>query len=239
LNDGVRTPSEAIRAMIVLALSSPRFVYHVEIDGTEIGSFDDLLQLSAHEVASRLSYTFWQTMPDEELWAAAEDGSLVTDAGFTEQLERVFADPRTKETLWRFWSEWLRFEKFTGFEASRPAFQALAEGESVGEDGHDHYADMVQEMRDLTELFTFEKSATLADLLTTDLSVTKSVDLARLYGVTPWSGSGAYPTLENRAGLLQRGALLVSSLEQTNPFHRGAFVRRYLLCDDLPQPDPN
>src|SRR5690606_22828163 len=73
------------------------------------------------------------------------------------------------------------------------------------------------------------------------ISVTPSTDLAALYGVEPWSGSGPYPTFPSgeRAGLLQRAALLVSNLEQTNPFHRGALVRRAILCDDLPQPDPN
>jgi len=241
LNDGVRSPAQAIRAMVVVALSSPRLVHQVEIDGGAIQSETDLLQLTSYEIAARLSYTFWQTMPDAALWAAAEDGSLATDAGFAGQLQRVFADGRTRETLWQFWNEWMRFEKFTGFETTRPAFKALAAGESIGEAGHDHYADMVQEVRSLTELFTFERSATVADLLNTDVSVTKSSDLARLYGVQPWSGSGEYPKLPfgTRAGLMQRAALLVSNLEQTNPFHRGAFVRRELLCDPLPQPDPN
>jgi hypothetical protein len=98
---------------------------------------------------------------------------------------------------------------------------------------------MVEEIFDLTALFTFERQGTLSDLLTTNLSVTQSDDLASLYEVEAWDGSSDYPTLSNRAGLLQRGALLVSNLEQTNPFHRGALVRRAILCDDLPQPNPN
>jgi hypothetical protein len=240
LNDGVRSPAQAIRAMVVVALSSPRFVHQVEIDGSALPSTDDVLQLDAYEIASRLSYTFWQTMPDAELFQAADDGSLASDDGFQAQLERVFGDPRAQQTLWSFWNEWFRFEKFTGFETTRPALQALAQGESLGVLGHDHYADMVQEVRDLTALFTFQKRATVSDLLSTDLSVTKSADLAHLYGVSAWSGQGEYPRLPpNRVGLLQRAALLVSNLEQTNPFHRGAFVRRTLLCDPLPQPDPN
>jgi hypothetical protein len=227
--------------MIIVALSSPRFVNQVEIDGTALSSSEDLLQLTSFEIASRLSYTFWQTMPDEALLNAAEDGSLASDAGFTAQLQRVFDDPRTRETLWSFYDEWFRFEKFTGFETTRPALQALAAGESLGEPGHEHYRDMVQEVRDLTELFTFKRNGTLAELLTTDVSVTESADVARLYGVLPWSGSGDYPKLPagERAGLLQRAALLVSNLEQTNPFHRGASIRRAVLCDPLPQPDPN
>jgi Protein of unknown function (DUF1592)/Protein of unknown function (DUF1588)/Protein of unknown function (DUF1595)/Protein of unknown function (DUF1587) len=241
LNDGVRSPAQAIRAMVIVALSSPRFVNQVEVDGTPLAASADVLQLTAYEIASRLSYGFWQTMPDTELLAAAEDGSLATDAGFGKQLDRVFADPRTQETLWSFWNEWFRFEKFTGFETTRPALQALAMGESLGVAGHDHYRDMVQEVRDLTQLFTFQRTSTVADLLTTDLSVTKSADLAHLYGVPAWSGTGDYPKLPagQRAGLLQRAAVLVSNLEQTNPFHRGALIRRSLLCDPLPQPDPN
>ena len=71
-------------------------------------------------------------MPDDALLAAAADGSLGTDAGFTTQLDRVFADPRTRDTIWQFWNEWLRFESFTGFSAERPAFKALAAGEKPG-----------------------------------------------------------------------------------------------------------
>ena len=57
----------------------------------------------------------------------------------------------------------------------------------------------------------------------------------------PWSGSDDYPKLPpgTRLGLLQRAGLLVANLEQTNPFHRGALIRRSVLCDALPQPDPN
>jgi hypothetical protein len=242
LNDGERTPAEAVRAMVIVALASPRFVNHVEIDGAAVNAGSDaMLQLSSYEIASRLSYLFWQTMPDAELLEAAADGSLATEAGFATQLARVFDDDRTRETIWQFWNEWLRLERFTGFETSRPGFQSLAQGQQVGEAGHEHYADMVDEIRTLTELFTFERGATVKALLETTESVTQSEDLARLYGAKPYDGSGDYPELPagTRAGLLQRGALLVSNLETTNPFHRGALVRKNLLCDSLAQPDPN
>jgi hypothetical protein len=239
LNDGERSPAEVVRAVVVVAFSSPRFINQVEIDGTIANDAGDLLQLSAYEIASRLSYTFWDTLPDAELWGAAHDGSLTTEAGFQAQLDRLISDSRARDTLFRFWDEWLRLERFTGFETARPAFQALAEGEFIGEPGHDHYQDMVAEVRELTELFTFERAGTVTDLLLSNVSVTQSADLARLYGVAPYSGAGEYPSLTDRAGLLQRAALLVSNLEQTNPFHRGALVRSKILCDPLPQPDPN
>jgi len=235
------TAAESIRNVVVAMMMSPRFVNHLELDGAPISGRQDYLQLSPYEVASRLSYTFWQTMPDDQLLAAAGDGSLATDAGFQTQLDRVFADPRTHETMWQFWNEWMRFDSFTGFASERPAFQALAAGENLGVSGHDHWGDMVTEVRDLTELYTWTQKGTFLDLMTSTVSVTKSADLAHLYGVPAWSGKGDYPRFTDggRTGLLQRAALLASSLEQTNPFHRGALIRRAILCDNLPRPDPN
>src|SRR4029078_11508314 len=136
------------------------------------------------------SYTFWQTLPDDALLAAAAatgDASLATDAGFKTQLARVFADRRTRDTIWQFWNEWMRFEAFTGFSSDRPGFMALAAGENVGVAGHDHWGDMVDEIPHLTELYTCTWHGRLDDLMTSDLSVTKSADLAHLYGVSAWS----------------------------------------------------
>ncbi len=240
LNNGERSPAQVIRAAVIVALSSPRFIYHVEVDGEAVGAEADVLKLDAFEVASRLSYTFWRTMPDAELLELAKTGELLEEDVYQKQLLRVWEDERTHDTLNQFWVEWLSLEKFTGFETTRPGFKSLAAGEAIGEDGHDYYGDMVTEIKDLVAHFTFESPSPLRDLLTTNLSVTPSEDLASLYGVEPWDGEGDYPTLPDgeRAGLLQRGALLVSNLEHTNPFHRGALIRRNILCDPLPQPDP-
>lgn len=229
--------AEQIRAVLLSALISPRFVNHVEVDGAWIGGATDLLQLSAYEVVSRLSYTFWQTMPDPELFQAAADGSVLTSAGLARTVQRVLDDARTKDTLWRFWREWFALDGFTGFEFERPGFQALTADLNVNEQ---LYEEMKAEVRALTDEFTFSQPGTLRDLIETDVSVTQSTQLAGIYGIEPWSGVGAYPRFDTsqRAGLFQRAALLVSSLEQTNPFHRGAFFKRHLLCEALPSPDP-
>jgi hypothetical protein len=233
--------TEAIRNVVVMLLMSPRFVNHLELAGTPMPGNADVLALDPYEIASRLSYTFWQTLPDDALLAAAADGSLATDAVFNTELDRVFADPRTRNTVWQFWNEWMKFDSFTGFSSDRPAFMTFAAGENVGVAGHDHWTDMVTEIHDLTDLYTWTQTGTLDDLLTSNLSVTKSADLAHLYGVPAWSGSGDYPkfTDGSRTGILQRAALLADNLETTNPFHRGAMIRRSILCDDLPRPDPN
>jgi hypothetical protein len=74
----------------------------------------------------------------------------------------------------------------------------------------------------------------------TDLSVTASPHLAALYGVEPWDGVSDPPRMPEgeRAGILTRVALLISGTHETDPVHRGATVRRRILCESLPSPDP-
>ena len=125
-NDGQRSPAEVFQMITVLLLTSPRFLNHLELEGSPIAGREDFLALSPHEMASRLSYAFWQTMPDEPLFAAAAASgpdSLATETGFRKQLDRVFADPRTRDTVWQFWNEWLRLESFTGFATTRPGWR--------------------------------------------------------------------------------------------------------------------
>src|SRR5690606_38210280 len=101
------TAAEQVRAVILAALISPRFVHQVEVDGAWVSGGSSMLQLSPYEVVSRLSYTFWETMPDRELFEAAKDGSVLTADGLRQTLDHVIADPRAKQTLWKFWREWL------------------------------------------------------------------------------------------------------------------------------------
>jgi hypothetical protein len=236
-----QSTAENIRSLIVAVLLSPPFLLQLEINGAEKPGTPSVLQLDAFESASRLSYAFWKTAPDNTLFEAAASGALDTEAGYAAQVDRLLADPRAKEGYWSFWNSWLKFDSFTGFDTQRPGMKALAAGESLGEPGHEHYRDMVQEVRTLVERATFDKKQTFRDLLLTDESVTASSDLAKLYGVAPFTGVGAPPKFppNTRAGLLHRAALLVSNLEQTNPFHRGATIRKSILCDDVASPDPN
>src|SRR5260221_102306 len=192
LNDGMRTPVEVLRMAVTKLLLSPSFLNHVQVDGATINARQDYLPLSPYEVASRLSYHFWQTMPDQALLTAADDGSLGTDAGYQAAVDRLVADARAKDTAWTFWSQWLKTGGFFGFSTNRPAFDALVKGENVNVAGHDVYGDMVQELRDLTELFTWKQAGTIADLLGADVSVPKSADLAHIYGLAPWDGSSPY-----------------------------------------------
>ena len=227
---------DAFRAIVFSLLLTPQFLYHVQVDGD---GDDARFDLDAWSLASRLSFHFWQTMPDAELFAAAADGSLATEDGYLAQLDRVFADPRTQATVDRFYDEWLQLGWLTQFPAT-PAFATFVEGTSVGDAEADHLAAAQAEIHALVRHYTFEEDGTLADLLLSDLSFTTSPHLAALYGVEPWDGTSELPRMPTgeRAGLLTRVAFLLTGDQETHPVHRGAAVQRRILCNELPQPDP-
>lgn len=88
--------TEMFRSLGFMVLMSPQFLYSVEVDGEGEGEGEDLVyDLDGYGLASRLTFHFWQSMPDAALFAAAADGSLLTDDGYRAQLDRVFDDPRT------------------------------------------------------------------------------------------------------------------------------------------------
>jgi Protein of unknown function (DUF1588)/Protein of unknown function (DUF1592)/Protein of unknown function (DUF1595)/Protein of unknown function (DUF1587)/Protein of unknown function (DUF1585) len=229
--------TEAVRGMVFAVLMAPQFLYHVEV----AGEGDDVqFELGPYELASRLSFHFWQSLPDESLFAAAADGSILTDDGYAAQLDRVFEDPRTQATIDRFYDEWLQLGWLTQFPAT-PAFAAFAEGTTIGEPGADHLAAAQAEIHALTRYYTWQTDGTVADILLTDRNFTTSPHLAALYGVEPWDGQSEPPSIPGgeRAGILTRTGFLVTGDHETHPVHRGAAVRRRILCEALPSPDPS
>ena len=239
LDDGSRDGRELFRALVLSVLMAPSFLYHVELEGETLDGDEVYYELGPYELASRLSYHFWQSMPDDALLAAAADGTLGTDEGYAEQARRVFEDPRTQDALQAFYAEWFRLGTLTGF-ADTEGFRTFAEGTTVGDPDADHARAMSAEIEAMTAHFTWEAEGSMRDLLLTDLSFTRSPHLAALYGVEPWDGASEPPRLpaEERAGILTRAAFLATGTHETHPVHRGATVRRRILCNDLPSPDP-
>ena len=239
-----RTGPENYRDIATALLMSPRFVYHFEVEGAPAVDRADILVLDGYEIASRLSYHFWQSMPDDELLAAAADGSLNDEAGYQEQLERLLQGDRTRETTEGFYREWFVAREFGGI-ADTAAFRTFSEdldtfaGDPV-EVGDALRDAMRDELDALTTYYTFENDGTVSDLLTTNLSFTDSPLLAELYGVQPWDGTGEPPQFAEgeRAGVHTRAATLVTGDHTTNPIHRGVDIQHRLLCADIPAPTP-
>jgi hypothetical protein len=240
LNDGTRSGRDLFRGLLFVLLQAPSFAYHVELDGNAVGADDNDYKLDAYGLASRLSYHFWQTMPDKDLFAAAADGSLLTDDGYAAQVNRLFSDPRTRDAIAIFYKEWWHIGWLNEFPDT-PGLQTLAKGTTIFQMGADHLQAMTDEIRALTEHFTFATPGTYKDLLVTDLSFTRSPNLASLYGVQPWDGTSAYPHMPagERSGILTRGSFLVNDNYETHPIHRGVTIKRRFLCQEIEPPDPS
>lgn len=220
---------DRLHAVVFVTLMGPDFLYRFENRGApESGR---VIALTPHELASRLSYHFWGGPPDDALLAAAEDGSLATDEGYAAQVDRLLADPRTDAMLEVFFGEWLHLEG--GELTDGPRLEVLRQG--LETDG------LTAEMRDeVHQLLRWhmERGDGWGDVLTSPYSFARDERLASIYGVPAWDGASEPPRLPEgeRSGLITRAALLQTSDGSTNPFRRGAFLRRMVLCDRVDPP---
>jgi hypothetical protein len=221
---------------ITLLLTAPHMLYFVE-HGQE--SPEERVALDAYEIASRLSYHFWQTLPDEELFEAARSGALLDEEGFTTQVDRVWADPRTRDAVGSFFAEWLDNTTLEELDSrvGTPVFDSFAGDFTPGPELRER---MLAEVTDAATYYAFEGSGSFGEFLSSTRSFAKTDDLASIYGVAPWSGEGEPPALgPERVGLITRAAYLATGSANTRPIMKGVFLRKALLCDDIPPPPPN
>jgi hypothetical protein len=222
-----------VELVLQTMLQSPHFLYRVELGGSAPVE-RDVVALGPYELASRLSFLFWGSMPDETLLDAAERGELGTPEELEAQARRLLADPRAREAVARFHVSWLGLSHV----------EELSKDTSV-------YPDYDETLRPLwreeAERFlghvVFEGSGTVEELFTASYSF-MNADLAAFYGVANGPSGAAFEQVElgptERAGLLTLPAVLATYAKQnqSSPVHRGKFVRERLLCQTL-QPPPN
>jgi hypothetical protein len=222
-----------IELVIRAALQSPNFLYRVEY-GMPARPHEKLVRLTQHEIAARLSYLIWSTMPDESLGAAADSGQLETAQQIAGRAESMFDDPRARKALPEFYRQWLGLGGLTSLgkdSGVHPEFDpALREAMSA-------------ELPAFVQHVLWSADRRLGTLLTAPLGFV-SGPLAGLYGVS--APAGSTPQLvkldpAERAGVLtQAGFLAVHSLpNQSSPVRRGKFVRERVLCQEAPAPPPN
>ncbi|MGE0789786.1 MAG: DUF1592 domain-containing protein [Sandaracinaceae bacterium] len=224
---------ERMHAVIFTTLMGPDFLYRFENQG-QLVEDDTAIALTGFELASRLSYHFWSEPPDDELLRAAADGELEDDAGYAAQVDRLLDDPRADATIQGFFDEWLRLERAD--LTSGPRLDVLRDGMDVSQ-----LADQARE--EVHDLIRYELAdgGSWHDVLTSPRSFARGEPLASIYGVSPWDGTSAPPMLDpgERSGLLTRAGMLVTTDGSTNPFRRGAFLRRNILCDHVDPPPGN
>ncbi len=219
-----------MRVVLEAMLQAPHFLYRLELSTAKA---NDVVPLSRGELATRLSYALWQSMPDEALFAAVDDGSLSTPEGYTAQVRRLLADPRAIGTVQRFHAQLLRFDLYADLTRSTTLFPEFSTPLR---------ASMQEEPRRLIEGVVFQEKKGLAALLTTPTSYVDA-NLARVYGLPGTFGASFDKvtfTDGRRGGLLTQVGFLALNATSTesDPIHRGTSVNFKLLCAPL-SPPPN
>jgi hypothetical protein len=230
---------QAYADVVGVMLNSPPFLYFVEQGTSEVSGQPGVYELSPFELASRLSYQFWDTMPDDALWKAASDGSLSQPDVYAREVNRLYDDARTRPTISRFVADWLKVDDLPALDARNqdPLFRGFAGADLPLPELRQQ---MVDDVLALVDFFIWNRMGSMDDLLTTELSFNKGPNLAKIYGVAPWDGVSTPPSFASgqRPGLLTRALFLTSGSANTRPIMKGVFIRRNVLCDDIPPPPP-
>jgi hypothetical protein len=221
---------DAIRLVVTGMLQSPYFLYRWEL-GDAPQKDGVLVKLNSYEIASRLSYFFWATMPDSKLFEAAGRNELQNPDQIAAQARRMMGDGKFKDGILDFSQQWLGVVGLPTLEKDASFMNYSAE---VG-----------QSMLDETSAFfgslMFGPNATGSlDALYSSTASFADAKLAKLYGTTV-SGDGQQPVSLNgtqRAGILTQAAFLAghADADYPHPVKRGVHVLRNVLCQDIPGP---
>ncbi len=227
-----------VAAVITGLLNAPQFLYLVERGEQALPGQADTFALSAWELAQRLSFHFWNTMPDARLRELALSGELLVDEVYEGEVERLWADGRTHDTITRFFREWLKLEALP--DLHRNVLDAVFSSFAIPNlPSVDLRAAMIDEVLDLLNHYTWDVPSGLSEVFLTPYAFTKSDELAKIYGIEAWDGSSNPPALEGRPGILTRAAFLATGTANTRPIMKGVFIRTNVLCDEIPPPPPN
>jgi hypothetical protein len=220
-----------IEAAIQRILADPEFIYRSEIEPVNVAE-GSLYQISDLELASRLSFFLWSSIPDAELIELATQGRLHNPDVLQQQVQRMFSDPRSEAFIENFTGQWLNVR---GMAASEPVVELFPDFDSTLRDA----------FREEIELFfasIIQEDRSILDLLTADYTFVNE-RLARHYGISDIYGSQFRrvelgPEHDMRRGLLGKGALLTitSDAARTSPIKRGKWFLETFL--DVSPPDP-
>ena len=220
----------ALRRLLV----SPEFLFRVERDPEGVAAGGNY-RLSGLELASRLSFFLWSSIPDDELLAVAERGELGDARVFEAQVERMLADPRSEALVGNFAGQWLTLRNAAAVRPDEDEFPDFGEG-------------LRQAFRRETELLfdsVLREDRSALDLLAADYTFVNE-RLARHYGIPNVRGSHfRRVALDDadaaRGGLLGHGSILTvtSYANRTSPVNRGKWVLENILGTPPPPPPPD
>jgi uncharacterized protein DUF1592/uncharacterized protein DUF1588/uncharacterized protein DUF1587/uncharacterized protein DUF1585/uncharacterized protein DUF1595 len=226
-----------VRLAVQAILASPRFLFRLEQQTPTVlkasnGTSNGTYRISDQDLASRLSFFLWGTLPDAELMKAASQGLLKTPAMLEKQVRRMLTDPRSEALSTRFAGQWLRLQDL---EKIHPDYLLYPQYDDT----------LAQAMLRETELFfdsIVRDDRNVLDLLTADYTFVNG-RLATHYGIPNVTGN-AFQRVQlpaYRRGLLGQGSILTltSVADRTSPVQRGKWVMEVLLGTPPPPPPPN
>jgi hypothetical protein len=148
-----------IKQVTKTMLSSLQFLYRIEIDPKP--SSTDAHPLDPYELASRLSYLGWSTMPDDELLALAKSGELSQNSVLSSQVDRLLADKRSNQFVSSFAGQWLGLRDLASHQVEPTAFPQWSEAmrQAMIDEGFAYFSDFLTGPRSMTEFFTVVTNA--------------------------------------------------------------------------------
>jgi len=219
----------AIRKTMAMLLISPKFIYLVEPSPPT----DSARRLNADELATRLSYFLWASMPDEELRRLAASEELLKPEVLKEQVHRMRCDAKFQRFVKHFSSQWLGLS----------AMDHVAVNPKV----YPQFSDEIREnLKQETLAFAshvFKEDLSCRNFVSSDFAMLNQV-VAQHYGVAGVDGSHFRPVSldgdSGRGGVLTQGTVMIMGSDGTesNPIYRGVWLRKRLFADPPPPPPP-
>src|SRR4051812_21788835 len=217
-----------IKAALQALLASPRFVFRFESTPT-LAKAGQSYRVSDLDLASRLSFFIWNTVPDAELVKVATAGTLHTPAMLDKQVRRLLADPRAESLSTRFASQWLRLQDVEKIHPDALLFP-----------GFDN--ELAESYKRETQLFfdsIVREDRNILDLLNADYTFVNE-RIARVYGMPNIVGENfrRVTVADERRGILGQGSVLMqtSVADRTSPVQRGKWIMEVLLGSPPPAP---
>jgi hypothetical protein len=223
---------DGVALVIEGMLQSADFLYRVEATDPT-APLTETAPVAPYEMATRLSYFLWGTLPDQALFDAAAANQLATADQVKTQVTRMLADARARQAVASFHGEWLSTGVVRGVDKDKTMFPEFTDAIR---------ADMQQEISTFVDQ-VFWTDGKFETLMSAPYSY-MNAELAAFYGVTPPAGTGFAKVMldpTQRAGIVTSPAILASNAKpnQTSPVLRGKFVREQFLCQQLPSPPAN
>jgi hypothetical protein len=223
--------AEGIEAIVQIMTLSPSFLYRTERGLNVMGT--DYQKLAPYEMASRLSYLIWGSLPDADLFKAAQDNALSTRAEVFAQAQRMMKDPRAAEMAANFGTQWLALERLDEvvkdpaiYPEYKPELDALFKRET-----------------EETLKAVWNADGKLQTFLTAPYSFMNGT-LAAFQGIAGVTGDDFRKVdldPKRRIGVMTQASVMLgnASADQTSPIKRGLFVQDRLICFEVPQPPAN